>query len=63
MMGVEYDEHKNVNLVSVESLMPNLIKRRFQLTQRDAQGNPMGETKHVTHLQYLSWPDFGAPEE
>lgn len=33
--------------------MPNLIKRKLLL----------GNSRTVTHLQYLSWPDHGAPEE
>jgi len=42
--------------------MPNLIKRRLQLTQKDASG-AIVSTRIVTQLQYLTWPDFGAPEE
>ena len=34
-------------------MMPNLIKRMFLI----------GENNFITHLQYLSWPDHGAPEE
>ena len=42
--------------------MPNLIKRRLQLTQKDANGVIVSK-RIVTQLQYLTWPDFGAPEE
>ena len=38
MQGIPFDDDKEVLLVSVESLMPNLIKRRLQLTQKDADG-------------------------
>ena len=38
--------------MSVESLMPNLIKRKILVQERE-----------VCHLQYLTWPDHGAPEE
>ena len=38
MQGIPFDSDKEVLLVSVESLMPNLIKRRLQLTQKDANG-------------------------
>ena len=60
--GIPYDENKEVLLVSVESLMPNLIKRRLQLTQKDDDGSVV-HTRIVTQLQYLTWPDFGVPEE
>lgn len=36
--GIPYDDLKEVHLISVESLMPNLIKRRLQLTQKDGSG-------------------------
>ena len=36
--GISFDEGKEVCLVSVESLMPNLIKRRLQLAQKDSTG-------------------------
>lgn len=36
--GIPFDEQKEVHLISVESLMPNLIKRRLQLTTKDASG-------------------------
>lgn len=32
IQGIPFDDDKEVLLVSVESLMPNLIKRRLQLT-------------------------------
>ena len=38
MQGIPFECDKEVLLVSVESLMPNLIKRRLQLTQKDANG-------------------------
>ena len=38
MQGIPFESDKEVLLVSVESLMPNLIKRRLQLTQKDANG-------------------------
>ena len=38
VQGIPFECDKEVLLVSVESLMPNLIKRRLQLTQKDANG-------------------------
>ena len=38
MQGIPFESDKEVLLVSVESLMPNLIKRRLQLTQKDTNG-------------------------
>jgi protein tyrosine phosphatase len=37
--GIAFDDFKEVFLASVESLMPNLIKRRLQLTTKDNNGN------------------------
>lgn len=62
VQGIAFDSDKEVLLVSVESLMPNLIKRRLQLTRKDANGQIV-DSRIVTQLQYLTWPDFGAPEE
>ena len=50
--GVKFD-NSQVILKSVESIMPNLIKRKIMI----------GKERIVTHLQYLAWPDHGAPEE
>ena len=57
-----FDYNKEVNLISVESLMPNLIKRKMQLRVIDSKGK-VSKTRIVTQLQYLTWPDHGAPEE
>lgn len=56
--GYLFDNNKEVRLVSVESLMPNLIKRKFLIK---AKGR--AESQVVIHLQNLSWPDHGTPEE
>ena len=42
--------------------MPNLIKRKMQLRVIDSKGQ-VSKTRIVTQLQYLTWPDHGAPEE
>jgi len=49
--SLDFDQF-TVTLVSVESIMPNLIKRKLMI----------GED-NITHLPYLTWPDHGAPEE
>lgn len=36
--GMVYDTDREVSLVSVESLMPNLIKRKMKLSQKDQNG-------------------------
>ncbi len=46
-------ESFKVTLQSVESIMPNLIKRKLLINDQ----------KVVTQIQYLEWPDHGAPEE
>jgi protein tyrosine phosphatase len=61
--GIVYDTDKEVSLVSVESLMPNLIKRKMKLTHKDPTNGTILKTRFVTQLQYLTWPDHGAPEE
>lgn len=38
MRGIPFDDNKEMLLISVEILMPNLIKRRLQLTEKDAEG-------------------------
>jgi hypothetical protein len=43
-------------LISCESLMKNLIRRKLKII---ADGKEMHE---VIQLNYLSWPDHGAPE-
>ncbi len=49
--GLEFDG-KVVTLVSEEEVLPNLIKRVLMI-----------EDQSVTQIQYLTWPDHGAPEE
>ena len=60
--GIVFDRNKEVNLISHEKVMPNLIKRKMQLSFTDSKGKST-KTRIVTHLQYLTWPDHGAPEE
>jgi len=37
--------------------MPNLIKRKLEIS------SPSDPPRLITQLQYLTWPDHGAPEE
>jgi protein tyrosine phosphatase len=46
--------------MSVESLMPNLIKRKIKIENLQEEES---EARFVIHLQYLAWPDHGAPDE
>jgi hypothetical protein len=41
---VVFDTDKEVSLVSVEQLMPNLIKRKFEVT------STKGDSKSITQL-------------
>lgn len=46
-------------LCSKEVESPSMIEREFKLTQtRD----PF-ETRYITHIQYIAWPDHGVPED
>lgn len=45
-------------LISCESLMTNLIKRKLKIINVTEQR----ELREVIQLNYLSWPDHGAPE-
>ena len=45
--------------MSVESIMPNLIKRKIRIQNLER----VSEERTLVHLQYLTWPDHGAPEE
>ena len=45
-------------LISSESLMQNLIRRKLKIFNKALQR----EVREVTQLNYLSWPDHGAPE-
>ena len=48
VQGIPFDSDKEVLLVSVESLMPNLIKRRLQLTRKDATNGQIVDSRIVT---------------
>ena len=60
--GIIFDDDKEVSLVSVEQIMPNLIKRKMRLTQKDLQNGQVLNSRFVTQLQYLSWPDHDVPD-
>lgn len=49
--SLEFDS-REVVLVSVEEVLPNLIMRKMLIGDQA-----------VTQIQYLTWPDHGAPEE
>ena len=46
-------------LMSCESLMTNLIKRKLKIINKTEDR----ELREVVQLNYLSWPDHGAPEK
>jgi len=54
---ISFKDSLTITLISVESLMPNLIKRKIRLQKKDE------EDRIVIHLQYMAWPDHGAPDE
>ena len=53
-------DNLEITLVSAEKVMDSLIKRKILVTDVSCVG---GEQREVIHMQYLSWPDHGAPEE
>jgi protein tyrosine phosphatase len=52
----ESNKQMQIILISCESLMKNLIRRKLKII---ADGKELHE---VIQLNYLSWPDHGAPE-
>ena len=46
-------------LISSESLMTNLIRRKLRIVNLSEKR----EIREVNQLNYLSWPDHGAPEQ
>jgi protein tyrosine phosphatase len=46
-------------LISSESLMTNLIKRKLKFVNKTLNK----EVRDIVQLNYLSWPDHGAPEQ
>lgn len=55
----EHDMTYQVTLMSTESIMKNLIRRRLQIFNATEE-REIGE---VIQMNYLSWPDHGAPEQ
>lgn len=43
-----------------ESESPSMVEREFNLSNTK---DPTGETRLITHIQYISWPDHGVPED
>ena len=52
----ENNKQMQITLISCESLMKSLIRRKLKII---ADGKEIHE---VIQLNYLSWPDHGAPE-
>ena len=48
-----------VTLMSSESMIKSLIRRKLQITNEDTNSL----IQEVIQLNYLSWPDHGAPEQ
>jgi len=57
----QFDGKKEITLLSIESLMPNLIKRKLRFRQNAENADE--DERIIIHLQYLTWPDHGAPDE
>lgn len=51
------DSGLHITLISVESILPNLIQRKIKIVNQETT-----EERILIHLQYLAWPDYGAPE-
>lgn len=45
---------------SGESETPAMVERDLKLTRKLG---PVEESRDITHIQYLSWPDHGVPED
>lgn len=56
-----FEDTLKVTLISVESLMPSLIKRKIKL--QNLSDPEDAEERVLIHLQYMAWPDHGAPDE
>jgi protein tyrosine phosphatase len=54
----ENEQKMELMLVSSESLMQNLIRRKLRMYNRTQKK----EIREIIQLNYLSWPDHGAPE-
>ena len=48
-----------LTLILSESLIQNLIRRKFKIVNQTENI----EIREVIQLNYLSWPDHGAPEQ
>jgi hypothetical protein len=48
-----------IKLISSESLMTNLIRRKLKIINQTENR----ELRDIIQLNYLSWPDHGAPEQ
>lgn len=59
IMFAENDHQMELVLISSESLMQNLIRRKLKIYDKTINR----EVREVVQLNYLSWPDHGAPEQ
>lgn len=55
----ENDEEYSITLIQSESLMKNLIRRKLTLSSNSDEN----QIREIIQLNYISWPDHGAPEK
>lgn len=59
-MNEESDVGNGLKVLCIKEMeSPSMIEREFKLTQTRDQL----ETRYLTHIQYVAWPDHGVPED
>ena len=61
--SLHVSEFEVFNSSEVALFNGSLIKRTFDLKFHNNQTQETEVKKNIVHLQYVTWPDFGVPEE